>query len=111
MNSLFISNLVNLPTQLTGASILFKQATFYGISGFNPSGVPTYNANNIYIGTQSGFQPIMVKGAGAAILGTGIPIGTGVTISAYYQLDGYENLNRYFVSPQNTGDGCFVIYA
>lgn len=98
MKNIFLSNLTTLPTQVTGASILFKQAFFYAVSGFNASGIPTFDTGKLYLGTVSGNQPIVIT-SGAAYVVTSIN-----------ETDGQENLSTYFVSPQNGGDGCFVSY-
>jgi hypothetical protein len=44
----------NAPALITGASIPFTRATFYGIKSFSISGLPVYNTNEVKIGVNSG---------------------------------------------------------
>lgn len=44
----------DVPLQLTGDSIRFSSATFWGYSGFSISGIPFNNVSTVYLGLESG---------------------------------------------------------
>lgn len=99
INSVFLSNLGKNANQISGTNTPFIEAIFYGVSGFNASGVPVYNTGNIYLGAISGQCPILIATGTSYTLNN---INTNSTTQS--------NLNSLFVAPTNAGDGVYVIY-
>jgi hypothetical protein len=98
MNTIFLSGLSATPTQVTGVSTLFTQATFFEATAFN-AGVPTFGTGNLFLGYSSGVQPIKVGASGNYVVNVN-------TLEL-----GENNLSSYWVSPQFVGDGLVVVFA
>lgn len=86
----------NTPTQITGASISFSSAVFFGIKNFSTSGYPTNNAGPIYIGRNSGEFPITIS--------TGGYLNYNLTPPRQK-----ENLNNFWIQG-TASDALYVIY-
>jgi hypothetical protein len=92
--------LVNLGSNntlnITGNSTNFRQATFFGISGFTSSGTPQPNQKPVYLGpNSSGQMPYIIP--------------TGGSVEIYLENPVRDNLSNYYIMGQQL-DGCFVVY-
>ena len=53
-------NSTTVQEQFTGVNTLFREANFYGYSGFTASGSPINNKQTVYFGFNSGALPFSV---------------------------------------------------
>lgn len=84
-----------IPTRITGVNTLFQQATFYGYSGFNVSGIPSTNSANYYIGKNSGELFIDVA--------------AGDYVSFQMPNNRHEALNNYWIAGK-LNDKAYIVY-
>ncbi len=85
----------SVPQRITGSFTPFRNATFFGVSGFTGS-VPVNNTSNAYIGISSG-ECIMLAAPGASFAYT-IPT-----------LQERDNLGNWWVNGR-ANDGIYIIY-
>ena len=86
----------NAPQQVTGSTTLFRNATFFGVSGFNPSGIPINNSGIVYFGVSSGECVMNVATGGS----------TQYVIPTTQERD---SLSNYWYQG-NSLDGLYIIY-
>jgi hypothetical protein len=86
----------SIPQQVTGSTTLFRNATFFGYSGFNSLGLPIGNAAQVNIGINSGELAMIIPQSGSS----------AYTIPTIQERD---NFNHYWVMGQQN-DGVYIIY-
>ena len=86
----------NVSTQITGTSVQFSSATFYGVSGAHPNGRLLPNVSNVYIGIKSGELPTLIS--------SGESYNWNITPKAQK-----DDLSNFWVNGA-VNDGVYVIY-
>jgi hypothetical protein len=85
----------NQAIPFTGVNFLFEKATFYGYSGFDPSGIPLNNTSPINIGVGTG--------AFVVVIGTG-----GSYTWSQPTSRNRESLSNFYLRAPVT-HGCYVV--
>lgn len=86
----------NTPTQITGASVGFTSATFWGYSGRNAQGLELNNTSNVYLGVKSG-EMIVTLSSGSYFNWNLVP------------RNQKDDLSNFWVQGTQ-GDGVYVVY-
>lgn len=92
---LSVLSVSNTPVRITDSKPGFYSATFYGLAGFNASGIPSSNLSNVYIGINSGRMITAISPGGNV---------NWALVPAHG-----ENLHNFWMHGQS-GDGIYVVY-